>query len=165
MTAKGKTVSGEKMKEFEKEISQSEKEMEELRSSIKYMQAEFENYRKALDKEKTQFERLANERLVRELLAIVDDMERLCCGLKDPHEKAGAGMVLKNLFAALEKHGLRRIEVKPGMKLDPYFHEALLCERSANFREGEIVEELQPGYALNSKVIRHTKVKVSKGDS
>ena len=134
------------------------KAAEELESRLKYLQADFENYRKNLDKEKAEFEKSANESLVRELLAVIDDFERVLQNAKE--DKPGLEMVFRNFTGILEKKGLKKIEAL-GKPFDPYYHEAMISEKSDR-PEGTILEELQNGYMLNSKVIRHSKVKVAK---
>jgi molecular chaperone GrpE len=157
---KGKSVKKTDVKKLEKELKKKSKQIEELESRIRYLQADFENYRKQIDKEKEEFERQANERLIKEMLGITDDFERAVERIKDKQTKEGMEMILKNMMNLLEKKGLKRIEAL-GKKFDPYYHEALLSEKSDK-EEGTILEELQKGYMLHSKVIRHSKVKVAK---
>ena len=72
-------------------------------------------------------------------------------------------MVYAQLVSLLESEGLKKIESK-GKKFDPYLHEVMLKEKSEK-DDGIILEELQKGYMLNDKVLRHTKVKVSEKDN
>ena len=74
-------------------------------------------------------------------------------------EKEGLGMLLDKISGVLSQHGLEAIEAK-GRDFDHYFHEAVLSEPGE--KEGLVLEELVKGYLLNGKVIRHTKVKISK---
>ncbi len=67
-------------------------------------------------------------------------------------------MIYNNLINVLKSHGVKKIDAV-GKKFDPYYHEALLKEKSDK-EDGIILEEIQPGYMLKSKVIRHSKVKV-----
>ena len=68
-------------------------------------------------------------------------------------------MVYAQLFSILEAEGLKKIEAD-GKKFDPYLHEVMLKEKSDK-EDGIVLEELQKGYMLNDKVLRHTKIKVS----
>jgi molecular chaperone GrpE len=67
-------------------------------------------------------------------------------------------MLHRNFFKILESNGIKRIEAL-GRKFDPYLHEAVSIEKTEK-EDGIILEEIQPGYFLKSKVLRHTKVKV-----
>jgi molecular chaperone GrpE len=146
---------------LEEKLAAKQKELDEYVSRLKYLQADFDNYRKALDREKECFERQAIERLTRELLVVIDDIGIVTGRAAEPLVRAGLEMLLKNLMKVLERHGLKRIENPAGKKLDPHLHEAVMAEESEK-EEGTVLEELQPGYSLNGKVIRHTKVKVAK---
>lgn len=127
---------------------------------FKYLQADFENYRKHVDKEKAKFEKRANGELIRELLAVVDDLESAIEKNKNKDAKEGNTMILGNLMAVLGKRGLKPIDV-PGKKFDPYYHEAMIREPSGK-EDGTVLAELQKGYMLGPDVIRHSKVKIAK---
>lgn len=129
-------------------------------------QADFENMRKRLEKEKQDFIKFANEGIIAELLNIMDDLERSVELTQAKHEDLpaflkGVEMILAHLYEMLKEHGVRPIEAK-GKLFDPHFHEALMQVEDKDLPEHTIVEELQKGYLLNDRVIRTTKVKVSK---
>lgn len=149
----------EKLIELQREMEEKARLAEERLNQLKYLQADFDNYRKSLDREKEQIIELANEGLIRDLLVVLDDFERALQSMKEGKDKEGLLMLYKNFFKILEQHGLRPIEAL-GKKFDPYYHEAVLREKSDQ-EEGTIIEELQKGYMLKSKVIRHSKVKVA----
>ncbi|MEM3091329.1 MAG: nucleotide exchange factor GrpE [Candidatus Pacearchaeota archaeon] len=149
----------EKIKNLEKELEEKTKLAEERLNQIKYLQADFDNYRKNFDKEKEKIIELANENLIKELLVIIDDFERSLHSIENEKNKEGLMLLHKKFFKLLENYGLKKIE-SLGKKFDPYYHEALLKERSDK-EDGIVLEEIQPGYLLKSKVIRHSKVKVS----
>jgi molecular chaperone GrpE len=130
------------------------------------LQAEFENTRKRLEKEKQDFVKFANEGIILELLNVMDDLERsvelaeskgqdLTAFLK------GVEMILAHLYEMLKEYGVRPIEAE-GKLFDPHYHEALMQTENKDLTEHTIVEELQKGYLLNDRVIRTSKVKVSK---
>ena len=131
----------------------------EYLNQLKYLQADFENYRKNFEKERGKIIELANENLIKELLIIIDDFERALNSIENEKNKEGLIMLHKNFFKVLETYGLKKIEAM-GKKFDPYHHEALLKEKSDK-EDGIILEEIQPGYMLKSKIIRHSKVKVA----
>jgi molecular chaperone GrpE len=139
-------------------------ELAELKDTLQHLQAEFENYRKRCDRENEQFVLRANEGITKKLLPILDNFE-LAMNSKAEKEELQKGMELiySQLFDALECSGLQRIECV-GKKFDPYLHEALLCEEN-KAEPGVVIDELQKGYMLNDKVLRHSKVKISKAKS
>ena len=149
----------EKVENLQKELGEKIKLVEERLNQLKYLQADFDNYRKNFEKEKEKIIELANENLMKELLVVVDDLERALQSIENERNKEGLIMLHKNLVKALENHGLKKIEAL-GKKFDPHHHEALLTVKSEK-EEGMVVEELQPGYMLKSKIIRHSKVKVA----
>lgn len=149
----------EKVERLQKELEEKTKLAEERLNQLKYLQADFDNYRKNFEKEKEKIIDLANESLIKELLVIIDDFERALQLVENEKNKEGLIMIHKNFFKILENHGLKKINAL-GKKFDPYYHEVLLKEKSDK-EDGAILEEIQPGYMLKSKVIRHSKVKVA----
>ena len=143
-----------------KKLAEKEKEIEKLKTSLAYLQADFDNYRKYVEKEKQRIQSLANENLIRSILAVIDDFESALSSIKDSDTKKGLGMIYSKLMRTLEEFGLKRIEAL-GKKFDPYYHEAVMSEESSE-EDGTVLEELQRGYMLNSTVIRHSKVKIAK---
>ncbi len=163
-------IGQEKIKELPKEedTAQLKKELEEQKKLVGdyvehmiRLQAEFENYQKRVDRERDEFVRYANEKLILELLNIVDDFERAIPSLREKEiDTTGIVMIYTNFMKILENEGLKKIDCI-GKKLDPYYHDVLLQEEVGK-DDGTIIEELQKGYMLNSKVLRHSKVKISK---
>lgn len=132
------------------EESESSKYIEQ----IQRLQAEFDNFRKRVDKEKQDIYRNANEDLIFKLLGVLDNFE---LALKHIDEK-GIKMIYSELYSILEKEGIKPIKAEG--KFNPEIHEALMQEVGET--ENEIIEELQKGYTLNDKVIRASKVKITK---
>ena len=132
----------------------------ELTETLQRLQAEFENYRKRVDKEKEEFVKYAKAGLMQRLLSTIDTFEIALKSTKD-NEKfvKGMEMVYAQLISLLHSEGLKPIEAA-GKKFDPYLHEVMLKERSDR-DEGIVLEELQKGYMLNGRVLRHSKVKIS----
>lgn len=130
------------------------------------MQADFENIRKRMDKEKQDFIKFANEGILVELLNILDDLERAVDLTESKHQDLsaflkGIEMILAHLHDMLKQHGVAHIDAE-GKVFDPNFHEALMQVEDKDKPEHTIVEELQKGYLLNDRVLRTSKVKVSK---
>jgi len=143
-----------------KEETKEQKELRELTDTLQHLQAEFENYKKRAAKESCEFIKCANEDLILRLLPIIDNLE---LALKSCREKSefytGIELIYSQLIDTLHSQGLKHIECV-GKKFDPYYHEVLLAEEGEP--DNTITEELQKGYMLNDKVIRHSKVKIVK---
>ena len=129
--------------------------------------AEFDNYRKRMDREMTHFRQYANESLIKEVLPIVDNLERALSMEYDQNENAfqamrtGVQMTLKGLQDTLKKFGVVPVEAleKP---FDPNFHQAISPEESEEYPEDIVLRELQKGYVLNGRLLRPAMVVVSK---
>lgn len=130
------------------------KEDEEYLEQIQRLQAEFENFRKRTEKEKQEILKNANEELIAKLLEVLDSFE---LALKHTEDK-GINMIYSELYSILKKEGLEPIDAEG--KFDPKIHEALIQEEGKE--NGQITEELQKGYELNGKLIRASKVKITK---
>lgn len=148
----------EELEKTKKECEEKTKQAEERLNQMKYLQADFDNYRKNFEKEKENIIKLANENIIKELLPMLDDLERAIKTTENKN-KEGLEIMHKNLVKLLENHGLKKIEAL-GKRFDPNYHEALLKEESDR-EEGTIIEELQKGFMLKNKVIRPSKVKIS----
>lgn len=148
-----KSKTGKTRKDLEAEVKGREEDILRLR-------ADFENYRKQLDREKEEFAKTANSRLITQLLDVVDNLERASSTIKDRKTAEGVEMIYKQFYKTLEENGLRKIEAL-GREFDPYYHEVLMREDSDK-EDGTVVEEFQTGYMLKDKVIRHSKVKIAK---
>jgi molecular chaperone GrpE len=142
-----------------KELEKKDKLAEDRLNQLKYLQADFDNYRKNFERERENIISLANEGLIRDLLVVVDDFERALSIMQDGKDKDGLKMVYSNLIKILENYGLRQIETA-GKKFDPNFHEVMYKEVSDK-DDGFILEELQKGFTLKSRVIRPSKVKIA----
>jgi len=130
------------------------------------LQADFENVRKRAERDRLDYVKFANEGIILELLNILDDLERTVEAAQEKHEDLptflkGVEMILAHLYELLKEHGVKPIGAQ-GKIFDPNFHEALMQVEDKNLPEHTIVEELQKGYLLNDRVIRTSKVKVSK---
>jgi len=126
---------------------------------LQYLQADFDNYRKSLDREKEQAVRLAGESLIRDLLPVLDDLDKALPSLSLEKNREGVLILARKLYKILGNHGLERIE-SLGRPFDPNLHEAVLKEESSA-GDGIVLEEYQAGYLLRSKVVRPAKVKIA----
>jgi len=126
---------------------------------IKRLQADFDNYRKFVEREKENLVLVASAGIMKDMLIILDDLEAAASNEKNEETKKGFESLAFKMLSILKKHGLEPISAK-GEKFDPNVHEALMQEKSDG-EKGIILEELQKGYILNGKILRHPKVKIS----
>ena len=127
--------------------------------------AEFDNYRKRIERERQQFAESAAADLIKELLPLVDDLERALkaeAGSDPLSISRGVELIYKQLLDTLRKRGVTPIEAL-GQDFDPHFHNAVLYEPAAGHREGEVIEEFARGYMLGERLLRPAMVKVAKG--
>ena len=138
-----------------------EDKIAELTNDLKRVQAEFENYKKRVEKETAQFCEFAKAEIVKKLLSVLDSFE-IALKSTNNHEEfvKGVELIYSQLYTLMKEEGLEHIETKC-KKFDPYLHEVMLSEKSDK-DEGTIIEELQKGYTLKGRVLRHSKVKVAK---
>ena len=138
-------------------------ERDELFDRLQRLAAEFDNFRKRSAREQAEQATRANERLVKELLPVVDDLGRALEAAAD-HEEAkleeGVRLVHRSLESLLERQGVAEIETEG--RFDPHVHEALLTQPS-ELPEGEILQVIQKGYSLGDRVLRPARVVVSAG--
>ena len=123
--------------------------------------ADFENFKKRAARERQEYVQLANERLIAELLPILDDLER-ALSAAEQHEEAqledGVRLVHRSLAGLLQRHGVAPIETDG--KFDPHVHEALLSQPS-EAEEGSVIDVVQKGYKLGDRVVRPARVVVA----
>lgn len=149
-----------------KSLEDLKKQNEEYLDRLKRLQAEFENFQKRVEKEKGDFKSYSTSDLMRKLLDVVDNFERAINAFKeskgnDEHVK-GLEMIYQNLYGVLEAEGLKPVHALHE-KFDPYRHEVISKTKSEK-PEGTVIEEIQKGYMLKDKVLRHTKVIISAGN-
>jgi molecular chaperone GrpE len=124
--------------------------------------ADFDNYRKRVAREQVELTRRANERILNELLPVLDDLERALEAAAE-HEEAkleeGVRLVHRSLLGLVERHGLSEIETEGAF--DPHVHEALLAQPGEGAEEGAVLQVLQKGYRLGDKVLRPARVIVA----
>ena len=151
----------EKKKEKEK-LDPKEEKIAELTIDLQRLQAEFENYKKRNEKECSYFREFANAAIIEKLLTILDSFEMALKNTSNQKEFIkGVELIYSQFFSLLKSEGLEPIDAKLGSNFNPHEHEVLLSETS-DMDEDTILEELQKGYKLKSKILRHSKVKVSK---
>jgi len=143
------------------DVAALQAERDELFGRLQRLAAEFDNFRKRNARENAALAERANERLVKELIPILDDLGRALEAAAE-HEEArledGVRLVHRSLADVLKKEGLAEIETDG--KFDPHVHEALLSQPS-DAEEGSVIEVVQKGYKLGDKVLRPARVVVA----
>ena len=149
------------------EITEDSKDIEilALKDTLQRLQADFNNYRRRSEKEKSEVGTYANEKIMLELLSVIDNMERaiLACDVQEKESGIfqGVELVMKQLVGTLNRFGLEEI-VAQSCEFDPNIHYAVAQEESEEMESNMVVEVFQKGYKLSNKVIRPSMVKVSK---
>lgn len=127
--------------------------------------AEFDNYRKRMLKEREELMKSASIRLIKDILQIVDDMERAIATANDEDKKThlyeGVELILKKLKTTLESYGLEPISGE-GDDFNTDIHEALTAVEVEQEQKGKVIQVVQKGYKVYGQVIRHAKVIVGK---
>ena len=161
-------VTNTELETLKKELEEKTKLADEYLSRLKYLQADFENYKKMVAREREMYEMCATEELIKGLLPIIDNLEIAIASVKQDNDMTpfveGIELIYKDLMAALGKEGLKPIKAV-GEKFDPYKHEVIMTVIDDGLPEDTILKELEKGYMLGSKVIRTSKVKVSKKEA
>lgn len=143
------------------DLSKKDKEIADLIEIVKRVQAEFENYKKRVDRDKEDFLKCAKKGLIIKLLPVMDNFElALKNKAKGDELQKGVELIYAELSSVLQSEGVRPI-ISEGTKFDPQLHEALIREESDK-EDNVILEEFQKGYCLHDRVIRQSRVKVSK---
>src|SRR5919109_4716723 len=153
--------------ELAERLAEVEKERDDYLGDLQRVAAEFENYRKRVARDQESLAARAHERLVKELLPVLDDLERAVQAAERHSERErvkleeGVRLVHRELQEALAKEGL--VEIETNGRFDPHVHEALLSQPSDK-DDGAILEVLQKGYRLGDRVVRPARVVISQGE-
>jgi molecular chaperone GrpE len=143
-------------------LAEAIRERDEYLDALQRLKAEFDNYRKRAAREQSDIVTRASERLVKELIPVLDDLERAVEAAEE-HEEAsleeGVRLVRRALADALQREGLAEIDTNG--KFDPHVHEALLSQPDDDVESGTVLQVLQKGYRLGDKVIRPARVIVA----
>lgn len=153
----------------EEEVEAAEKKHEEVdyKEKYYYLLAEMQNMQKRAEKEKDSLRKFGNEKILNDLVDIIDNFERTLSFIKgDEDEKVknivvGIEMINKQFIESLTKHGLKQIDAI-GKEFDPNFHEALAQQPAEGKKDMEVIFVHQNGYTLNDRLLRPAKVVVVK---
>jgi molecular chaperone GrpE len=148
-----------------KRLEDAEKKAAENYDKYLRVLAELDNYKKRAAKEKADAIAYGNETLIRDILPILDSLDRAAehaCNAGDIVAfKEGFNLVKEQLVCCLGKHGVEKIEAV-GTEFDPNLHDALLQVESEEHRNNKVVEEFEKGYLLKGRLLKPSKVSVGK---
>lgn len=147
----------------EERLEEKELEIAELKNKMLRLRADTENIRRRLNKEKQDATQYSNEKLIKEVIPIFDNLERaLAAADANPDSlKQGVEMISKQFLALLEKEKVKPIPAL-GEKFDPNIHEVLSQIESDEHEENTVIEEYSRGYFLNDRVLIPARVVTSK---
>ncbi len=145
-------------------IRELELEVEEARKAYLYERAELENFKKRMQRERAELLRYASEPLIRDLLPVVDNLERALQHARSGEQSIieGVELTLKMFLEALSRHGVSRVEAA-GEVFDPTRHEAVAHVESAEHEANRVTEQHQVGYLLHDRLLRPALVSVGRG--
>jgi molecular chaperone GrpE len=165
MTAKSekkeekKKAANEELAKMQEDLDKANADAGKYLDMARRLQADFDNFRKRTQRENEEFRKFASEDVVKDMLGIVDDLDRALNSATEENDLVkGVRSIRQNMIKALEAKGLK--EIPADGKFDPEYHEAL-CAVDGD-EDGNIAEVFQKGYTLNGRVVRFAKVKVTK---
>ena len=146
------------------QLEESTSQMNTYKDQLLRLAAEFENFRKRTEAEKTEFVKYSHEKIIKDLLPILDDFERaLANGKKSTDFDSfykGVEMIYQKLQKAFDEKGVKPIE-SLGKEFDVMYHDVLMQMQKPGVPPHTIIEEVERGYTLHGKVIKHAKVIVA----
>lgn len=144
--------------EQEETVESSDERVAALEDRLLRTAADFDNFRKRAAREREEYVKHANERFVKELLPVLDDLERALAHGEEHSIEEGVRLVHRSLVSLLERHGVQEIDASG--RFDPHMHEALLSQPS-DAEEGSVLDVIQKGYTLGDRVVRPARVVVA----
>jgi molecular chaperone GrpE len=155
----------EKAKKTKKEL-ELEVKLDELTQDLQRTRADFENFRKRVEIDKTSAREAGRSSTILKLLPVIDNIERAIAyvpaDIQDNAWVKGVSGLVKNLEKSLESLEVKRINAAPGNPFNPDLHDAIQFDEEAEGEHEVVAEELQAGYTLAGRPIRHAMVKVTR---
>jgi molecular chaperone GrpE len=161
-----KASTSEKIEELEKKLETAQEEAKETYDRLLRVSAEFENYKKRNEREMDDFRKFANESILKEILVLVDNLERAVNSSENQSDTdscvvEGVNLTINEIVKVFEKFSVKQIESleKP---FDPNFHQAVTQEETDEYPENIVLKEFQKGYMIHDRLLRPAMVVVSK---
>jgi len=160
-----KQACGDQLKEIQAELETAKQEAKETYDRFLRVSAEFENYKKRSAREMDDLRKYANQSLIVEMLAVVDNLERALNSSNgnssnDKCMADGVNLTLKEILKVFEKFNVKPIE-SIGQPFDPNFHQAMMQEETDDYPENTVITELQKGYMIHDRLLRPSMVVVA----
>ncbi len=155
-----------KNEELLKKLEEKEKEAAAHYDRYLRAAADLENYKKRAAREHAELVKYSNEKIIKDLLPILDSLDRALKQTNDVSAEArpfieGLKLIEAQFLSCLQRHGVERIEAK-GKDFDPNLHQAVLMVEGEDYEDNKVVEEFEIGYLLNGRLLKPAKVSVSK---
>ena len=155
----------DQLKEIQAELETAKQEAKETYDRFLRVSAEFENYKKRSAREMDDLRKYANQSLIVEMLAVVDNLERalISSNGNSSNDKCmadGVNLTLKEILKVFEKFNVKPIE-SIGQPFDPNFHQAMMQEETDDYPENTVITELQKGYMIHDRLLRPSMVVVA----
>ena len=146
--------------EEEKKEDPLQQELDETKERLLRLTAEYSNYKRRSEKEKQETYVYAKAETIKELLPVIDNLERALANETKDYDalKKGVEMTFSNLSTILQKLGIE-VFGEPGETFDPNLHNAVMHVEDENYKTGEIVDVFQKGYKIGDKIVRPAMVK------
>ncbi|MBG0785606.1 MAG: nucleotide exchange factor GrpE [Anaerolineaceae bacterium] len=151
---------------LEKKMETLEQDLESTKDSWLRSMAEFDNYKKRVQRDSARTYQDAMASTLKLFLSASDDLER---ALKNKPEGKdldgwvnGIELILQKLTNQMKNQGVERMDIQPGDEFDPNVHEAITQEEHPDYKEGQIIEVVQPGYKISDRIIRPAMVRVAR---
>lgn len=150
--------------ESQEALAKKTEELQQVERKYVYLLAEFDNYKKRVQRDLAEQTKFANERLLREMLVLVDGLERAILHSKEaPNAQKiaeGVELILKQSLACFGRYGVLPME-SLGKPFDPAYHQAVGQVVRHGFDENQVIEEVQKGYLLHDRVLRAAMVLIA----
>lgn len=150
----------------ESEVQEQENEYEELNKQYLRLAADFDNYKRRMSKEREDSIAFGNEELIKEMLNILDNLQRALEHTEHQSDAKpvidGVKLVQKQFLNTLEKFGVQSVDASKGCEFDPMMHQAIDHAESDEIAPGLVLMEMLPGYTLKDRLLRPAMVVVAK---
>jgi molecular chaperone GrpE len=150
---------------LEKEIESLREDVEQQKDGWLRTRADFENYKKRIQRDAERSHQDAMTSVIKAFLSVSDDLERALKKQPESQEVeswvSGIELIHQKLMNQMKNLGVERLDIKPGDEFDPNIHEAITQEENPDFEEGQIIDVIQPGYKISTRIIRPAMVRVA----